>query len=73
MAVVIMYDWILSIDREVAYVWGSGWSSARAIYYTLRFSSFTSFIVTMFDFFPYYGKSSAVSRVPSKFHLLGTD
>ena len=59
---VVIYDWILSVDREVAYIWNSGPSSASIIYLTLRYVSSASFIVTMMNLFPYVGKSSAVSK-----------
>ena len=60
-SVVVLYDWALVFDREVAYIWRRGWSSASLIYLTLRYVTVGSFILTMLDIFPYPGKSSAVS------------
>ncbi|KAH7322119.1 hypothetical protein B0J17DRAFT_684279 [Rhizoctonia solani] len=33
---ILVYDWVLNLDLEVAFIWGNSWSWGRAIYHTNR-------------------------------------
>ncbi|CAE6432099.1 unnamed protein product [Rhizoctonia solani] len=37
----LVYDWIISIDREVEFIWGHPWSWGRVVYHANRVWSLT--------------------------------
>ncbi|KAH9941663.1 uncharacterized protein BXZ73DRAFT_98050 [Epithele typhae] len=55
--VVTSYDYLLTLDREVQYVWRKT-TSASAIYIAIRYSCLASNILTLLTFFPFPGKST---------------
>ncbi|KAH9941680.1 uncharacterized protein BXZ73DRAFT_98069 [Epithele typhae] len=55
----ISYDYFLTLDREIEYIWRRRITSASAIYIVTRYSSLASNILTFLNFFPWPGESSA--------------
>ena len=58
--VLVIYDFLLSLDREARYIWRRGFSSATVLYFLLRYGSLSAVIITMLNLLPYDGKSSDV-------------
>ncbi|KAH9941687.1 uncharacterized protein BXZ73DRAFT_41766, partial [Epithele typhae] len=57
----ITYDYFLTLDREIQYIWRRKFTSASAIYIVTRYSSLASNIVISLNLFPRPGELSAVS------------
>ncbi|KAH9941688.1 uncharacterized protein BXZ73DRAFT_98078 [Epithele typhae] len=57
-AVAVIYDYFLTLDAEIKYIWSRKITSAGAIYIVIRYSSFVSIIIAFLDCFPWSGKSS---------------
>ncbi|KAH9941672.1 uncharacterized protein BXZ73DRAFT_74874 [Epithele typhae] len=57
----ITYDYLLTLDREIRYIWRGKFTGASAIYIVTRYSSLASHIVNSLNLFPWPGDSSAVS------------
>ncbi|KAH9941685.1 uncharacterized protein BXZ73DRAFT_74883 [Epithele typhae] len=56
----VNYDYFLTLDTEIQYVWSRKITSAGAIYVVIRYFSLISNILTFLNFFPWPGKSSPV-------------
>ena len=69
--VIILYDYLLTFDREVLYIWRRRFTSANIIYVLLRYVALASLIVTMLNVFPFAGKTSTVSVSVSRINLVG--
>ena len=69
--VIILYDYLLTFDREVLYIWRRRFTSANIIYVLLRYVALASLIVTMLNGFPFAGKTSTVSVSISRINLVG--
>ncbi|KAH9918382.1 uncharacterized protein BXZ73DRAFT_80612 [Epithele typhae] len=62
---VVCYDYFLTFDREIQYVWRRRITSASAIYIAIRYSSVATIILTLFGFFASSGQSTLVRAFPS--------
>ncbi|KAH9941660.1 uncharacterized protein BXZ73DRAFT_74865 [Epithele typhae] len=52
------YDYLLTLDREIKYIWTRKVTSASVIYVITRYCSLTAIVLTLLNFFPWPGKSS---------------
>ncbi|KAH9941674.1 uncharacterized protein BXZ73DRAFT_98062 [Epithele typhae] len=62
---IVSYDYFLTLDREIQYIWRRKFTSASAIYIVTRYSSLAANIFTLLNFFPWPGKSTPTSLIPS--------
>ncbi|KAH9918744.1 uncharacterized protein BXZ73DRAFT_105139 [Epithele typhae] len=57
---VVSYDHILTLDREIQYIWRRKITGASATYVVMRCSSLAATVFTLLNFFSWPGKSSPV-------------
>ncbi|KAH9941699.1 uncharacterized protein BXZ73DRAFT_98090 [Epithele typhae] len=55
---IVGYDYFLTLDREIQYIWKRKISSASVIYIVIRYSSLASNVLTLLNFFSWPGKST---------------
>ncbi|KAH9941691.1 uncharacterized protein BXZ73DRAFT_98081 [Epithele typhae] len=55
---VVSYDYFLTFDREIKYIWRRKMTSGSVIYIAGRYSSLTINVLTLLNFFPWPGKST---------------
>ncbi|KAH9941694.1 uncharacterized protein BXZ73DRAFT_98085 [Epithele typhae] len=56
----ISYDYFLTLDREIQYIWRRKFTTASAIYIVTRYSSLASNVLTFLNLFPWPGESSSM-------------
>ncbi|KAH9941683.1 uncharacterized protein BXZ73DRAFT_74882 [Epithele typhae] len=72
-AVAVFYDYVLTLDSEIKYIWRRKVTSASMIYIVIRYSSLVSNVLTFLNFFPSPGKSSPMcNAITLWYSLLGT-
>ncbi|KAH9930447.1 uncharacterized protein BXZ73DRAFT_101821 [Epithele typhae] len=68
--VLVLYDYLLTLDREIHYIWRRSVSSASILYLVLRYVSLAAVVVTMLNLFPFPGKASAGYEVGAVMRMM---
>ncbi|KAH9941671.1 uncharacterized protein BXZ73DRAFT_98058 [Epithele typhae] len=65
-AIAVTYDYFLTLNTEIQYVWSRKMTSAGAIYVVIRCSSLVTIILGFLDCFPWPGKSSPYAAIKTR-------
>ncbi|KAH9941696.1 uncharacterized protein BXZ73DRAFT_98087 [Epithele typhae] len=57
---IVGYDYFLTLDHEIQYIWKRKITSASVIYIVIRYSSLIANVLTLFNFFPWPRKSTTM-------------
>ena len=55
-----LYDYLITLDREVRYIWSHKFCNASVIFFILRYSYLTAVILGIMDLVPLASKTDAV-------------